>query len=82
MEVSPGKTKALIINFPNNPTGAVMRREISRQSADIVIDHDLLLISDEVYSELTYTGNHASAAAIEGLQERTILLTAFQKPMP
>jgi aminotransferase len=79
MEAVSGKTKALIINFPNNPTGAVMRRDDLRAVADVVIDHDLLLISDEVYSELTYTGTHASAAAIEGLQERTILLNGFSK---
>jgi aminotransferase len=79
MEAISRKTKALIINFPNNPTGAVMRREDLKAVSDIVIDHDLLLISDEVYSELTYTGKHASAAAIEGLQERTILLNGFSK---
>ena len=79
MEAVSGKTKALIINFPNNPTGAVMRRDDLKAVADVVIDHDLLLISDEVYSELTYTGTHASAAAIEGLQERTILLNGFSK---
>jgi len=79
MEAVSGKTKAVIINFPNNPTGAVMRRDDLRAVADIVIDHDLLLLSDEVYSELTYSGTHASAAAIEGLQERTILLNGFSK---
>lgn len=79
MDVVSPKTKALIINFPNNPTGAVMRRDDLKAVADVVIDHDLLLISDEVYSELTYSGTHASAAAIEGLQERTILLNGFSK---
>lgn len=79
MEAISPKTKALIINFPNNPTGAVMRREDLKAISDILIDHDLLLISDEVYSELTYAGTHASAAAIEGLQERTILLNGFSK---
>ena len=79
MEAVSPKTKAVIINFPNNPTGAVMRQEDLKAVADVVIDHDLLLISDEVYSELTYTGTHASAAAIEGLRERTILLNGFSK---
>jgi aminotransferase len=79
MEAISPKTKALIINFPNNPTGAVMQREDLKAISDVLIDHDLLLISDEVYSELTYTGTHASAAAIEGMQERTILLNGFSK---
>ena len=79
MEAISPKTKALIINFPNNPTGAVMRREDLKAISDVLIDHDLLLISDEVYSELTYTGTHASAVAIEGMQERTIFLNGFSK---
>jgi aminotransferase len=79
MEAVSGKTKALIINFPNNPTGAVMKREHLSAIADIVIDHDLLLISDEVYSELTYTGTHVSAACLDGMWERTITLNGFSK---
>ncbi|MCG7854674.1 MAG: aminotransferase class I/II-fold pyridoxal phosphate-dependent enzyme, partial [Methanoregulaceae archaeon] len=79
VEVVTGKTKALIINFPNNPTGAVMRREHLSAIADIVIDHDLLLISDEVYSELTYTGTHVSAATLDGMWDRTITLNGFSK---
>jgi aminotransferase len=79
MEAVTGKTKALIINFPNNPTGAVMKREHLSAIADIVIDHDLLLISDEVYSELTYTGAHVSAASLDGMWERTITLNGFSK---
>ena len=51
-----GKTKALMINFPNNPTGAVMNRDDLEAIADIIIDNDLLLITDEVYAELTYEG--------------------------
>ena len=79
VEAVTGKTKALIINFPNNPTGAVMRREHLSAIADIVTDHDLLLISDEVYSELTYTGTHVSAATIDGMRDRTITLNGFSK---
>jgi len=79
MEAVTGKTKALIINFPNNPTGAVMRREHLSAIADIIIDHDLLLISDEVYSELTYSGKHVSSATLDGMWERTITLNGFSK---
>jgi aminotransferase len=79
LEAVTGKTKALIINFPNNPTGAVMGREHLSAIADIVADHDLLLISDEVYSELTYTGTHVSAATLDGMWDRTITLNGFSK---
>jgi aminotransferase len=73
------KTKALMINFPNNPTGGVMRKEDLEAMSDIVVDHDLLLISDEVYSELTYEGQHVAAATVEDLWERTITLNGFSK---
>lgn len=77
-KVTP-KTKALMINFPNNPTGAVMNRADLKAVADIVTDHDLLLISDEVYSELTYEGNHVATATIGDLWQRTITLNGFSK---
>jgi aminotransferase len=73
------KTKALMINFPNNPTGGVMRKEDLEAISDIVVDHDLLLISDEVYSELTYEGQHVAAATVGDLWERTITLNGFSK---
>jgi aminotransferase len=73
------KTKALMINFPNNPTGAVMNRADLKAIADIVIDHDLLLISDEVYSELTYEGSHVATATVGDLWQRTITLNGFSK---
>ncbi|MDI6718655.1 MAG: aminotransferase class I/II-fold pyridoxal phosphate-dependent enzyme [Methanomicrobiales archaeon] len=73
------RTKALMINFPNNPTGAVLTRSDLAEIADVVIDHDLLLISDEVYAELTYEGTHTAAASIDGLRERTITLNGFSK---
>jgi len=73
------KTKALIINFPNNPTGAVMTGSDLKAIADIVIDHDLVLISDEVYAELTYEGSHCAAATISDLWQRTITLNGFSK---
>jgi aminotransferase len=73
------KTKALIINFPNNPTGGVMNGSDLKAVADIIIDHDLVLISDEVYAELTYEGSHCSAATVGDLRERTITLNGFSK---
>ena len=73
------KSKALIINFPNNPTGAVMRKEDLEPIADIVTDRDLMLLSDEVYSELTYETPHVAAATVKDLWERTITLNGFSK---
>lgn len=74
-----GKTKALMINFPNNPTGAIMNRKDLGAIADILIDNDLLLITDEVYAELTYEGSHVAAATVSDLWERTITLNGFSK---
>jgi len=79
LEKCTPKTKALMINFPNNPTGAVMTQGDLEAIADIVTDHDLLVISDEVYSELTYEGSHVSTATIDDLRERTITLNGFSK---
>ncbi len=79
MERVSSRTKALIINFPNNPTGAVMRKDDLKGIADIVTDHDLVLISDEVYAELTYEGKHVAAATVGDLWERTITLNGFSK---
>ncbi|MDD1673787.1 MAG: aminotransferase class I/II-fold pyridoxal phosphate-dependent enzyme [Methanomicrobiales archaeon] len=79
MERITRKSKILVINFPNNPTGAVMQHAYLKAVADILIDHDLLLICDEVYAELTYGKPHTAAAAIEGLRERTITLNGFSK---
>jgi len=73
------KTKALIINFPNNPSGAVMKKEDLEPVADIVTDRDLMLLSDEVYSELTYESPHVAAATVKELWERTITLNGFSK---
>ncbi|MDD1679263.1 MAG: aminotransferase class I/II-fold pyridoxal phosphate-dependent enzyme [Methanomicrobiales archaeon] len=79
MERITNKSKALVMNFPNNPTGAVMQKSHLKEIGDIVIDHDLLLISDEVYSALTYEGSHTAIASLEGLRERTITLNGFSK---
>lgn len=73
------KTKVLMMNFPNNPTGGVMDKDDLKAIADIIIDHDLLVISDEVYSELSYDLKHTATASIDGLFERTITLNGFSK---
>jgi aminotransferase len=79
MERITPKSKVLVMNFPNNPTGAVMQKRHLKAIGDITIDHDLLLICDEVYAELTYEGSHTAAASLEGLRERTITLNGFSK---
>ena len=79
MERITPKSKAVICNFPNNPTGGVMSREDYRGIAEVICDHDLLLISDEIYTEMTYDGEMTSAVQAEGLQERTILINGFSK---
>lgn len=73
------KTKVLILPYPNNPTGAIMEKEDLEKIAKIVIEKDLLVISDEIYSALTYKDKHISIAAIEGMKERTILINGFSK---
>ncbi len=73
------KTKILILPFPNNPTGAIMNRQDLEDIADIIIEKDLYVISDEIYSELTYKGEHVSIASLKGLWERTILINGFSK---
>jgi len=73
------RTRALIANFPSNPTGGVMTADDWRAIADLIVDHDLLLISDEVYSELTYDGRHVAPATIDGLWDRTVTLNGFSK---
>jgi aminotransferase len=73
------RSKVLMINFPNNPTGGVMTAGDLKAVADIVTDHDLLLISDEVYAELTYEKKHCAAATVGDLWERTITLNGFSK---
>jgi len=74
------KTKILVLPFPNNPTGAVMRREDLEAVAKVCLEHDLYVVSDEIYSELTYTGeDHVSITQIPGMRERTILINGFSK---
>ena len=73
------KTKILILPFPNNPTGAIMEREQLEEIAKVIIENDIYVISDEIYSELTYKGRHVSIASIEGMAERTIVINGFSK---
>ena len=74
------KTKLLILPFPNNPTGAIMEIEDLEKIAKLVIEHDLMVLSDEIYAELTYGGKtHVSIATIEGMKERTVVINGFSK---
>lgn len=73
------KTKVLILPFPNNPTGAIMEKKDLEAIAEVIIRHDLFVISDEIYGELTYKGEHVSIATLPGMIERTILINGFSK---
>ena len=73
------KTKILIMPFPNNPTGAIMTKEDLEPVVEVIKKHDLFVISDEIYSELTYGSQHVSIASFEGMKERTILINGFSK---
>lgn len=73
-------TRLLILPFPNNPTGAIMEQEDLEEIAQFVIEHDLMVLSDEIYSELTYGGKkHVSIATIDGMKERTVVINGFSK---
>lgn len=73
------KTKVLLMSYPNNPTGAIMEREDLEAVAEVVIKHDILVISDEIYSELSYKGPHVSIASLPGMRERTVVINGFSK---
>jgi aminotransferase len=73
------RTKALLIGFPNNPTGAIMPREELAAIAAFAAKHDLIVISDEIYATLTYSGTHTCFASLPGMRDRTILLNGFSK---
>ena len=73
------KTKLLILPFPNNPTGAIMTREDLEKIAEIIRNTNIMILSEEIYSELTYGRKHCSIVQIEGMQERTILINGFSK---
>ena len=79
-ELITPKTKAIILPYPNNPTGSVMRREHLEAIASVIIENDLIVISDEIYGELTYGEQpHVSIASLPGMWERTIVLNGFSK---
>ncbi len=73
------KTKLLVLPFPNNPTGGVMEKSDLEKIAKIIIEHDLFVLSDEIYSELTYLENHVTIASLPGMKERTIVINGFSK---
>ncbi len=73
------KTKALILSYPNNPTGAVMRRSDLEEIADVASENDLVVVSDEVYCKLTYNGTHTCFSSIPGMRDRTIILNGLSK---
>ncbi len=73
------KTKALILPFPNNPTGAIMERSDLEAIRDIIVENDIYVMSDEIYAELTYKDKHVSIASLPGMKERTILINGFSK---
>ena len=79
-EAITDKTKVVIMPFPNNPTGAIMERKDLEAVAEVIIKHDLYVISDEIYAELTYSDSgHVSIASIPGMLERTIVINGFSK---
>ena len=73
------KTKLLVLPYPNNPTGAVMRREDLEAIVEVLKDTNILVLSDEIYSELTYSGKHVSIASLDDMRERTIVINGFSK---
>ncbi|HTY89572.1 MAG TPA: aminotransferase class I/II-fold pyridoxal phosphate-dependent enzyme [Methanocella sp.] len=73
------KTTAIIMNYPNNPTGSIMTRKDLEEIADVAIEHDLMVLTDEVYDKLTYDGRHASIASLNGMRDNTVLLNGFSK---
>lgn len=73
------RTKILMLSYPNNPTGAVMEREDLEAIAEVVVRHDIYVISDEIYAELTYNSGHVSIASLQGMRERTVVINGFSK---
>ncbi|MCM1090378.1 MAG: aminotransferase class I/II-fold pyridoxal phosphate-dependent enzyme [Muribaculum sp.] len=78
-EAITDKTKILILPFPNNPTGAIMERKDLEAIAEVIIKHDIFVISDEIYAELSYKEKHVSIASLPNMQERTIVINGFSK---
>jgi aminotransferase len=79
LEAITDKTKILILAFPNNPTGAIMDYDDLKAIVDVIIEKDIIVISDEIYSELTYGKKHVSIASFPGMRERTIVINGFSK---
>ncbi len=77
--VITSKSKILLINYPNNPTGAIMEYEDLKALADVIIKHDLFVISDEIYSELTYDNKHISIASLPNMKDRCVVINGFSK---
>ncbi len=73
------RSKLLVLPFPNNPTGSIMDRKDLEAVAEVIRKHDLYVLSDEIYGELTYAGQHVSIASLPGMQERTVLVNGFSK---
>ena len=73
------KTKILILPFPNNPTGAIMTHDDLKEIVDVIIEKDIFVITDEIYAELTYSGQHVSIASFPGMRERTVYINGFSK---
>ncbi len=73
------KTKAIVLNYPNNPTGATINKKIMEEIAALAIEHDFYVISDEIYGDLTYEGSHTCFSSLNGMKEKTILLNGFSK---
>lgn len=73
------KTKIVILSYPNNPTGAIMEKEDLEAIAEVIKKHDLFVLSDEIYSELSYQNEHVSIASLPGMRERTIVINGFSK---
>lgn len=73
------KTKVLILPFPNNPTGAIMNEEELSEIVEVLKDKDIIVVSDEIYAELTYTGNHVSIASFPEMRDKTIVINGFSK---
>ena len=73
------KTKILVLPFPNNPTGAIMEKEDLEAIAEVIIEKDIFVLTDEIYSELSYKGDHVSITSLPGMKERTILINGFSK---
>ncbi len=78
-EAVTNRTKLLVLPFPNNPTGAIMERADLEAIAEVIREKDLFVLSDEIYSELSYKGDHVSIVEIEGMRERTVLINGFSK---